>query len=152
MEGKDERPNNQAFEVRWGKMLPKCGDWWKRKVGALPAQKIQLAARTARTEHDRFMRLVPKAEQPGAKDAEKVSPGPKGGRDVNVGELKKMLKKYPDDMEILNGRCSDYALISENEFSVVKGVRKDGWVMRSHPTMSEENKKDEKEYLYLEGN
>jgi hypothetical protein len=71
---------------------------------------------------------------------------------MNVKDLKRMLEKYPDDMEILNGRYSDYEIISEEEWSVVKGVDKDGWVMRSHPTMTEENKANEKEYLYLEGN
>lgn len=71
---------------------------------------------------------------------------------MNVKDLKKMLEKYPDDMEILNGRCSDYELITEDEWAVVKGVDKDGWVMRSHPTMSKENKANEKEYLRLEGN
>ena len=63
-----------------------------------------------------------------------------------------MLEPYPDGMEILNGRRSDYKIIKESEWSVVKGVEKDGWVMRSHPTMSEDNKLKEKEYLYLEGN
>ena len=73
---------------------------------------------------------------------------------MKVGDLKKMLEKYPDDMEILNGRCSDYQMISEDEWSVVKGVPNESgvWVMRSHSTMSEENKEKEKEYLYLEGN
>lgn len=71
---------------------------------------------------------------------------------MNIGELKKMLEKYPDDMEILNGRCSDYELISEGEWSIVHGVNKNGWIMRSHPTMSAENKKNEKLYLYLAGN
>ena len=71
---------------------------------------------------------------------------------MNVGQLKKMLEQYPNDMEILNGRCSDYKIISEDEWSVVSGVENDGWVMRSHPTMSEENKRKEKSYLYLKGN
>lgn len=71
---------------------------------------------------------------------------------MNVGELRKMLEKYPDDMEVLNSRCSDYAIISENEWSVVSGVDKNGWVMQSHPTMSEENKRQEKQYLHLAGN
>lgn len=71
---------------------------------------------------------------------------------MNVGQLKKMLEQYPDDMQILNGRCSDYEIISEDEWSVVKAVDKGGYVMRSHPTMSEENKANEKSYLYLEGN
>ena len=73
---------------------------------------------------------------------------------MNVGELKKMLEQYPDDMEVLNGRYSDYAIVSEDEWSVVMGVPHGNswWVMRSHPTMSAENKAKEKAYLYLEGN
>lgn len=71
---------------------------------------------------------------------------------MNVGQLKKMLEQYPDDMEILNGRHSDYEIISEDEWQIVQGVENDGWVMRSHPTMSEENKQKEKSYLYLQGN
>lgn len=71
---------------------------------------------------------------------------------MNVGQLKKMLEQYPDDMEILNGRYSDYAIISIDEWSIVKGVATDDWVMCSHPKMSAENKRLEKSYLYLEGN
>ena len=68
---------------------------------------------------------------------------------MNVGDLKKMLEQYPDDMEILNDRCSDYDVVDENEWSVVKAVPQGQYVMRSHPTMSEENKAKEKEYLHL---
>jgi hypothetical protein len=71
---------------------------------------------------------------------------------MNVGELKKMLERYPDNMDILNGRYSDYALIDESEWSVVKAVPKIEWIMRSHSTMSAENKAQEQSYLYLEGN
>ena len=71
---------------------------------------------------------------------------------MNVGELKKMLEKYPDDMDVVTSRCSDYELVQENEWEVVKGVIQNFWVMRSHPTMSAEHKKAEKEFLYLEGN
>jgi hypothetical protein len=71
---------------------------------------------------------------------------------VNVGELKALLAQYPDSMRIVNGRCSDYEIISANEWSVVQGVDKNGWVMRSHPTMSAENKAAEESFLYLEGN
>lgn len=71
---------------------------------------------------------------------------------MNVKDLKRMLEKYPDDMEILNGRYSDYDLIQEEEWHVVKAVPQGQYVMRSHPTMSDENKALEKEYLYLEGN
>ena len=71
---------------------------------------------------------------------------------MNVKELKAMLEQHPDDMEIVNGRCSDYEIISIDDWSLIRGVDKNGWVMRSHPTMSDENKLNEKTYLYLVGN
>ena len=48
---------------------------------------------------------------------------------MNVGELKKMLEKYPDDMEILNERCSDYDLVELSDWSVVNAVPKDFYHM-----------------------
>jgi len=71
---------------------------------------------------------------------------------MNVGELKKMLEKYPDDMEVLNSRCSDYDRVEEEDWSVVKGVPQDWGIMRSHETMSDDNKNKEREYLHLRGN
>lgn len=71
---------------------------------------------------------------------------------MNVGELKKMLEKYPDDMEILNSRFSDYDTVDVGEWSVVKAVPQGSYVMRSHPTMSSVNKAKEREYLHLSGN
>lgn len=71
---------------------------------------------------------------------------------MNVGELKKMLDKYPDDMDIVTTRYSDYAIVNEDEWTVIKGVEKTFWVMRSHSTMSEANKDAEKVYLLLEKN
>ncbi len=71
---------------------------------------------------------------------------------MNVGELKKMLDKYPDDMEVINQRYSDYDLVTEDEWHVVKAVDKRGYVMRPHPTMSHENELAQKDYLLLGGN
>lgn len=73
---------------------------------------------------------------------------------MNVGQLKKMLEQYPDEMEVLNDRWSDYEIIQESEWSVIKGVPQNNglWVMKSHKTMSAENKANEKEYLHLDGN
>ena len=72
---------------------------------------------------------------------------------MNVKELRAMLKKYPDDMEILNERRSDYEVIEEREWSIVRAVpQSGGWVMRSHETMSDNNKSKAVEYLALEGN
>jgi len=71
---------------------------------------------------------------------------------MNVRELREILDKYPDEMEVLNERCSDYDIISPDEWKIVKAVPKGGYVMRPHKTMSEENKAKEKEYLLLVGN
>jgi len=71
---------------------------------------------------------------------------------MNVKELKKMLKKYPDDMEIVTSRCSDYQIIKEDEWEIIEGVPNDHWVMEIHRTMSEENKSKVQKYLHLEGN
>ena len=71
---------------------------------------------------------------------------------MTVHELWMMLATYPGDMEIVNQRMSDWQIITAADWSIVKGVDKDGWVMRSHPTMSEANKAKEKSYLALEGN
>lgn len=74
---------------------------------------------------------------------------------MTVGELRKMLEKYPANMEVVNGRCSDYQIIDESEWSVIRGVERlgtGGWVMRSHPTMDSAYLLREKEYLSLDGN
>lgn len=70
---------------------------------------------------------------------------------MNVLQLKKMLDKYPEDMDIIICEHSDFWIISENIFSVMKGVYHKGLdtVMSSHPSMSEENKLNEKEYLCI---
>ena len=71
---------------------------------------------------------------------------------MNVCEMREMLAKYPDNMELIVDRFSDYTNILENEWSVVKAVPTEYGFMRSHETMSDENKKNEHEYLHLEGN
>jgi hypothetical protein len=71
---------------------------------------------------------------------------------MNVGELKKMLEKYPDDMIILNSRYSDYEIVEEADWSVVRAVPKDFYVMRAHPTMGEENVSKAQDFLHLKGN
>ena len=72
---------------------------------------------------------------------------------MNIGQLKSILADLPDDMELLNERYSDYDLVLEEDWSLVKAVPQDtGYIMRSHPTMGRENKAKEKLYLLLKGN
>ena len=72
---------------------------------------------------------------------------------MNVKELKEILKKLPEDMEVIQTRCSDYATMTKDDFYLVKAVDSGGgWLMRSHPTMTDENKAKEKTYFHIDGN
>lgn len=72
---------------------------------------------------------------------------------MNVRELKAKLDQYPDDMEILYRYCSDYERLDGDDLTVVEAVCKtNGYWMRSHPTMSAENKAAAKDYLLFPGN
>ena len=73
---------------------------------------------------------------------------------MNVKQLIEALSEYPDDMEVIQRRYSDYYLLDKKDFFTVWAVHQEscGYIMRSHNTMSDENKAKEKEYLYFEGN
>ena len=69
---------------------------------------------------------------------------------MNIGELKKKLEQYPDDLEVLVDQHSDYAPVDDLGVKIVWAVPDSGgWVMRSHPTMSAEKKSQEKRYLLI---
>ena len=59
---------------------------------------------------------------------------------MNVKELKNFLEGFPDEMEIITRMYSDYQNLEKEAFSVVSAVDKIGYIMRSQPTMSDENK------------
>lgn len=71
---------------------------------------------------------------------------------MNVRQLKQLLEQYPDDMVILTSRYSDYVIVEEADWAVVKAVPNNFYYMRSHPTMSTENMEKENTYLHLAGN
>lgn len=73
---------------------------------------------------------------------------------MTVKDLKELIAGLPDDMEVIYDECSDYSLMYVDQVSVEKAVLKysTGYVMRSHSTMSDENKALEKEYLHFPGN
>jgi hypothetical protein len=66
---------------------------------------------------------------------------------MSVGELKQLLSQYPDDMPVAYKCCSDYAHLMAEEIDVCDAVDQVGYVMRSHPTMSEENRAKVKQFL-----
>lgn len=71
---------------------------------------------------------------------------------MNVGELRKLLESYPAELEVICERYSDYQQVTEDDLGLVVAVPKSGWLMRDHPTMSEENKLAKRNYLCIAGN
>lgn len=52
---------------------------------------------------------------------------------MNVGELRKLLEQFPDDMEVVVEFHSDYCEVTD--LARVMAVQKNGWLMRHHRTM-----------------
>lgn len=71
---------------------------------------------------------------------------------MNVKELKEMLSKYPDDMEVIHGMYSDYEKVEESDWSLEEAVDQGVYVMRAHRTMSVPNIEKKRTYLALRGN
>lgn len=71
---------------------------------------------------------------------------------MNVSELITFLKTLPEDMEVLYENYSDYGILEPKDIEVAKAVPQNSYVMRSHPTMSAENKLKEKLFVILPGN
>ena len=73
---------------------------------------------------------------------------------MTIGELKVLLRQYPDDMEIATDRYSDMVAVEASDWTVVEGVEQRGkcWIMQAHPTMSAADKAKVKSYLHLKGN
>jgi len=71
---------------------------------------------------------------------------------MNVGELRKALEQYPDDLEILYEFCSDYERLEAGDLKTVEAVDQNGYWMRAHSTMSADNQARKKTYLLFPGN
>jgi len=56
---------------------------------------------------------------------------------MNVKELKELLNKYPDDMEVCYEKYSDYAPMRDGEIHIVAGVDKYWYMMREHPALKD---------------
>lgn len=71
---------------------------------------------------------------------------------MTVKELIEHLKTFDEELEVICERYSDLQKTPKEDFFVQRAVDKDFYVMRSHPTMSEENKSLERDYLCIKGN
>lgn len=58
------------------------------------------------------------------------------------------------NMEVIRTMCSDYEEFDESMVDVVTAVKKSSacYVMRSHPTMSPEEKAAAREFIHFSGN
>jgi hypothetical protein len=74
---------------------------------------------------------------------------------MNVKELREYLAQFPDEMEVIIRRYSDYDLLDSNDgISVEKGVRigETPWITRWHPSMDEVRQAMARDYLLIHGN
>ena len=71
---------------------------------------------------------------------------------LTVKGLKEILDQYPDDMLILYHLYSDYSAMIGDDIELKSAVPKDFYYMRSHETMSEENKNNQESFLVFPGN
>lgn len=93
-------------------------------------------------EKDKIQQALRQMEDKAKQDAIK--------KRMTVGDLREMIKLLPDDMEIVTDRFSDMDWVEKGSIELVSGVENDQqYIMRSHPTMSDENKANEKQYLSI---
>ena len=66
---------------------------------------------------------------------------------MTVRDLIDKLRMYDQDLEVITDEYSDYTHVTT--VGGLKGVNKGDWIMRSHSSMSEDNKKNEQLFLYI---
>ena len=65
---------------------------------------------------------------------------------MNIAELMAELEKYPPEMLVIVDHFSDYQIAN---LSIIDAVPKGHYIMRAHPTMSQENKNGKLEFLLI---
>lgn len=74
---------------------------------------------------------------------------------MNVKELREYLTQFPDEMEVIITRYSDYELLAPDGcISVRKGLEVGGtaWITRWHPSMDALKQAMARDYLLIHGN
>lgn len=71
---------------------------------------------------------------------------------LTVGELRKMLRKLPKDMQLIQTRYSDYGFQTASMWTVVEAVINDEWLMRVDESMPAEQRAKAQKYFHVEGN
>lgn len=74
---------------------------------------------------------------------------------LTVKALREFLATFPDDMQVLETRCSDLGPMSLGDWGPIQGIQqvsgKYGWVQRVHQ-MTDENRARVREYMHFSGN
>ena len=74
---------------------------------------------------------------------------------MTVKELREYLAQFPDDMEVLETRCSDLGPMDLDSWNTTEGIQqvsgKYGWVQRVNQ-LTDENRAKVKLYLHFAGN
>lgn len=69
---------------------------------------------------------------------------------MTVNDLIKLLEKYPQNLEVVVDRYSDYIQLDKSNVSITEGIPKDEWVMRCYSShMFKDKEVLVKKYLYL---
>jgi len=68
---------------------------------------------------------------------------------MKIKELIETLKGFDPELEVVYPMHSDYNMLDPELIGVANLVDQDGYVMRAHRSMSEENKSRAKKYLCL---
>ena len=79
---------------------------------------------------------------------------------MRISDLQKILrgaKRKHGDIELSETRYSDICLMEVGDWNVIDALPKvsgkdEGWLMRVHPSMTEEQKAQAKKYLHFAGN
>lgn len=74
---------------------------------------------------------------------------------LTVKALREFLAAFPDDMQVLETRCSDLGPMSITDWGVIEGRQmvsgRYGWVQRVE-AMTDGNRAEVKQYLHFSGN
>lgn len=74
---------------------------------------------------------------------------------MTVKDLREFLANFPDDVEVLQTRCSDLGPMSLDEWGPIQGIQqvsgRYGWVQRAD-MMTDENRARVRTYLHFAGN
>lgn len=74
---------------------------------------------------------------------------------MTVADLRKIIRRLPPDMIVIETRQSDYGFMKPESWSVIDAVsnsESDEWLMRTHESMPPELKAKTKKYLHFSGN